>query len=66
MLIINPTVSEDDTAFRLYYVDGVSPAMGRYEAFMIVFLMAIQNIACMPGSLCGLEKHMKKYGKKDM
>lgn len=34
-LIINPTVSEDDTAFRLYYVEGVSPAMGRWCLYLV-------------------------------
>ena len=34
-LIINPTISEDDTAFRLYYVEGVSPAMGRWCLYLV-------------------------------
>ena len=34
-LIINPTVGIDDTSFKLYYVDGVSPAMGRWCLYLI-------------------------------
>lgn len=34
-LLQNPTVGIDDTSFKLYYVDGVSPAMGRWCLFLI-------------------------------
>ncbi len=34
-LLINPTVGIDDTSFKLYYIDGVSPAMGRWCLYMI-------------------------------
>lgn len=34
-LLHNPTVGIDDTSFKLYYVDGVSPAMGRWCLYMI-------------------------------
>ena len=34
-LLINPTVGIDDTSFQLYYVDGVSPAMGRWCLYLI-------------------------------
>lgn len=34
-LLVNPTVGIDDTSFKLYYIDGVSPAMGRWCLYMI-------------------------------
>lgn len=34
-LLINPTVSIDDTAFYLYYEQGVSPAIGRWGLYLI-------------------------------
>ncbi len=34
-LLWNPTVGIDDTSFKLYYVDGVSPAMGRWCLYLI-------------------------------
>lgn len=34
-LITNPTIGIDDTSFKLYYIDGVSPAMGRWVIYMI-------------------------------
>lgn len=34
-LLTNPTIGIDDTSFKLYYVDGVSPAMGRWCLYMI-------------------------------
>lgn len=34
-LLHNPTVGIDDTSFKVYYVDGVSPAMGRWCLYMI-------------------------------
>lgn len=34
-LLLHPTVGIDDTSFKLYYIDGVSPAMGRWCLFMI-------------------------------
>ncbi len=34
-LLLNPTVGIDDTSFKVYYVDGVSPAMGRWCLYMI-------------------------------
>lgn len=34
-LLTNPTVGIDDTSFKLYYIDGVSPAMGRWCLYMI-------------------------------
>lgn len=34
-LLMNPTVGVDDTSFKLYYIDGVSPAMGRWCLYMI-------------------------------
>ncbi len=34
-LLLNPTIGIDDTSFKLYYVDGVSPAMGRWCLYMI-------------------------------
>ncbi len=34
-LITNPTIGIDDTSFKLYYIDGVSPAMGRFVIYMI-------------------------------
>ncbi len=34
-LLVNPTVGIDDTSFKLYYVDGVSPAMGRWCLYLM-------------------------------
>ncbi|MBQ2804116.1 MAG: glucosyltransferase domain-containing protein, partial [Lachnospiraceae bacterium] len=34
-LLHHPTVGIDDTSFKLYYVDGVSPAMGRFGLYII-------------------------------
>ncbi len=34
-LLINPTVGIDDTAFKLYFVDGVAPVMGRWCLYFI-------------------------------
>lgn len=34
-LLLNPTVGVDDTAFKIYFVDGVSPATGRWCLFLI-------------------------------
>lgn len=34
-LLLHPTVGIDDTSFKIYYVDGVSPAMGRWCLYMI-------------------------------
>ncbi|MBR1855125.1 MAG: glucosyltransferase domain-containing protein [Lachnospiraceae bacterium] len=34
-LLIRPTIGIDDTSFKLYYIDGVSPAMGRWCLFII-------------------------------
>lgn len=34
-LLLNPTIGIDDTSFKLYYIDGVSPAMGRWCLYMI-------------------------------
>lgn len=34
-LLLHPTVGIDDTSFKLYYIDGVSPAMGRWCLYMI-------------------------------
>ena len=34
-LLLNPTIGIDDTSFKLYYVDGVSPAMGRWCLYII-------------------------------
>lgn len=34
-LLMNPTVSIDDTAFKLYFVDGVAPVMGRWCLYLI-------------------------------
>lgn len=34
-LLLNPTIGIDDTSFKIYYIDGVSPAMGRWCLYMI-------------------------------
>ncbi len=34
-LLINPTVSIDDTAFKVYFIDGVAPVMGRWCLYLI-------------------------------
>lgn len=34
-LLLNPTIGIDDTAFKVYFVDGVSPAVGRWCIFLI-------------------------------
>lgn len=34
-LLLNPAIGIDDTSFKLYYVDGVSPAMGRWCLYLI-------------------------------
>lgn len=34
-LLLNPTIGIDDTSFKLYYIDGVSPAMGRWCLYLI-------------------------------
>lgn len=34
-LLIHPTVGIDDTAFKVYFVDGVAPAMGRWCLYII-------------------------------
>lgn len=34
-LLTNPTVSIDDTAFKVYFVDGVAPVMGRWCLYLI-------------------------------
>lgn len=34
-LLLQPTVGIDDTSFKVYYVDGVSPAMGRWCLYLI-------------------------------
>lgn len=34
-LLFHPTIGIDDTSFKLYYVDGVSPAMGRWCLYLI-------------------------------
>lgn len=34
-LLVHPTVGIDDTSGKLYYVDGVSPAMGRWCLYLI-------------------------------
>ncbi len=34
-LLMNPTVSIDDTAFKVYFIDGVAPAMGRWCLYLI-------------------------------
>ncbi len=34
-LILNPTVGIDDTAFKVYFIDGVAPAMGRWCLYLI-------------------------------
>lgn len=33
--LLEPTIGIDDTSFKLYYVDGVSPAMGRWCTYLI-------------------------------
>lgn len=33
--LMEPTIGIDDTSFKLYYVDGVSPAMGRWCTYLI-------------------------------
>ena len=33
--ILNPTVGIDDTSFKIYFVDGVSPAVGRWCIFLL-------------------------------
>lgn len=40
-LLWNPTIGIDDTSFKLYYVDGVSPAMGRWCLYMINKLLPL-------------------------
>lgn len=44
-LILNPTIGIDDTAWKIYFVDGVSPVMGRWILFTInkVFPIAEYN-----------------------
>lgn len=34
-LLMNPTVSIDDTAFKVYFVDGVAPVMGRWCLYLL-------------------------------
>ncbi len=34
-LLMNPTVSIDDTAFKVYFIDGVAPVMGRWCLYLI-------------------------------
>lgn len=41
-LLINPTIGIDDTSFKLYYIDGVSPAMGRWCLFLIHKLFPLE------------------------
>ncbi len=33
--LVRPTIGIDDTSFKIYYVDGVSPAMGRWCLYLI-------------------------------
>ena len=33
--ILNPTVGIDVTSFKIYFVDGVSPAVGRWCIFLL-------------------------------
>ncbi len=40
-LLWRPTVGIDDTSFKLYYVDGVSPAMGRFCLYLINRLLPL-------------------------
>lgn len=34
-LLLHPTVGIDDTAFKVYFIDGVAPAMGRWCLYLI-------------------------------
>lgn len=34
-LLLHPTIGIDDTSFKLYYVDGVAPAMGRWCCYLM-------------------------------
>ena len=40
-LLLNPTVGIDDTAFKVYFVDGVSPATGRWCLYLINKLLPL-------------------------
>lgn len=42
-LVIRPTIGVDDTSFKLYYVDGVSPAMGRWCTYLINKLFPLDH-----------------------
>lgn len=41
-LLLQPTVGIDDTSFKVYYVDGVSPAMGRWCLYLIHKLFPLE------------------------
>ncbi len=34
-MVLNPTIGVDDTAWKIYFVDGVSPVMGRWVIYLI-------------------------------
>lgn len=40
-LLVNPTVGIDDTSFKIYYVDGLSPYMGRWCLYLINKLLPL-------------------------
>ena len=54
-LILHPTVGIDDTAWKVYYIDGVSAVMGRWVLHVIneIFPIATYNPYIVEGSfLC--------------
>ncbi|MFI3238403.1 MAG: glucosyltransferase domain-containing protein [Lachnospiraceae bacterium] len=44
-MLINPTIGVDDTAWKVYFIDGVSPIMGRWVLYVInkVIPIAVYN-----------------------
>ena len=36
--LVSPTIGIDDTAYKLYFVDGVAPAAGRWVLFLLKYL----------------------------
>lgn len=42
-LVIRPTIGVDDTSFKVYYVDGVAPAMGRWCTYLIAKLLPLDH-----------------------
>lgn len=48
IILTNPTIGVDDTAFAEYYADGISPAMGRWCVYLLnkIFPMAYNPFVC--------------------